>query len=614
MSTGALALVGAGVRGTAALGRLAARLRARPDAERLVLDLHVIDPHAPGSGRIWRDGQPRSLVMNTVPAHSTVFDDPSLDFSEPLGGPSFAEWCARVGEGTVPLDDAWAREAAAGTAPWSSPSRALYGHYLRWAYAQFRVALPAGVRVHEHRAELTSLSRADGRFRLRLAPRAAPGAAPPAHAHSVRLLVDAVLLAVGWLPRDAAHGDELPHDSPARANRDLGAEQPIDQGIAEIAPGERVAVRGVGMGFTDLLALVTEERGGRFVPRPDASRPGELAYEPSGREPVLLAGSRSGLPFLAKPEFGAAPPPVRLDALTAALPELVARRPLDFARDVLPRIVQDADAELQRARRELGGPRPTPGTPFEPEWLARPFRGGSGAELDAEITARIDADAAAAALGARSPEKRALHVFQAARAAIIPLTDFGGTTPESAPALQRFLTLAGLAGSGPPRFRVEQLLAAQRAGVIRFLGPGLTVAEDPTEARGAPRSRVVFGALAPAERLPIDRVVDAHLPLPAPGRTAHPLLDALLDSGLARLWAGAVPGDAPALEITAAASALVGAGGAATPGLHSVGPLHEAQRRFTIIAPIPNARSTVLREIDAAVAAILTHLDERTAA
>ncbi|UOR01088.1 FAD/NAD(P)-binding protein [Leucobacter allii] len=606
MTTPAIALIGAGVRGTAALGRLAARLRSA--AGETVLDVHVVDPFPPGSGRIWREDQPASLVMNTVPAQSTVFDDPSLAFDAPFPGPHFAEWCAEVAAGTITGVPEAMRRLARGTAPWGFPSRALYGHYLRWAYGRFRDALPAGVRVHEHRARATGISRVDGRFRVELG---AEGAFP----------ADGVLLALGWLPRDPGNGHDLP------------SENPIDQPVARIAPGERVAVRGVGMGFTDLLGLVTEERGGVYSPDPEAGRRSALRYAPSGREPRLIAGSRSGAPFLAKPAFGRVPPPARLDFLGAAIPELVARRPVDFAREVLPLIERDAAAEYHRA---LAGLEPSayaveptalldaldaasatgcaadalpdwraleralvpdPAKRFDPERVAAPCAASEPDALDAEIAGRIAADAAEAALGSGSPWKRALHVYQAARAAIIPVTDFGGCTEESRPALRRFLEIAGLIGSGPPLFRVEQLLAAHRAGIVRFAGAGFRVEETP-------RGRVATSRAAPRGRTPVDRVVDAHLGLPDPTRISDPLLDGLLASGLARLWDAG--GDAaPALEITADTSALVDAAGAAVPGLHSVGPLHEELRRFTIIAPIPGARSTVLREIDAAVAALL---------
>ncbi|MGJ0204172.1 FAD/NAD(P)-binding protein [Leucobacter sp. gxy201] len=616
MTSPSIAIIGAGVRGTAALGRIAARLNGGdPVRDPLAFDVHVIDEFPAGSGRIWRAGQPRSLVMNTVPAQSTVFGDATLGFEHDSPGPSFAEWCTRVADGGIAADSAEEREAAAATRPWSFPSRALYGAYLRWAYAGFAASLPAGARLIEHRARATRVARtADGRFAVSLG--------------ADRITVDAVLLALGWLPRHAGDGHDVP---PAN---------PIDQRIERLLPGETVAVRGVGMGFTDLLGLVTEERGGRYAPRPGASRAGELDYAPSGREPVLIAGSRTALPFLAKPDFGAVPPAADLASLSAAMPRLRAARPLDFGRDVLPLIERDAAAVYHRALAELHAEAyreapsalldefdgfdgaagasadvdrwrdlerdlvPDPALRFDPWRPGAPLEGATLAEIDAEIADRLDRDAAEAALGMRSAWKRGLHVFQAARSAIIPLTDFGGVTRESVAGLDRFLWVAGLIGSGPPLFRVEQLLAAHRAGVVRFSGPGARI--EHVDGPSGTRRRVVA---LDGSATPIDRVFDARLDLPDPARHDSPLLAALIDDGDARLWTGAQTGAGahrpPTLEITPADSALIGADGAPVAGLHSVGPLHEELRRFTIIAPIPGVGSTVLREIDAAVAAML---------
>lgn len=619
MTTTEIAIIGAGVRGTAALGRLAARLRAEVasghwDADARVT-VHVVDEFAPGSGRIWRADQPRSLVMNTVPAQSTVFGDATLGFAHDSPGPSFAEWCQLVDSGDIPAadvapddtagdtsaDTAWVRETARSMQPWSYPSRALYGSYLRWAYAEFARSLPPGVHLIEHRATATAVRRrGHGGFEVELAPVVSgrgitatdlvddpdpdPSRATADAAAHLTFRADAVLLALGWLPRHPGDSFDVPPESP------------IDQRLERLLPGETVAVRGVGMGFTDLLGLVTEERGGRFTPRPEAGRASALSYEPSGQEPVLIAGSRSALPFLAKPDFGAVPPAAALTSLNAAMPRLLASRPLDFSRDVLPLIEADAAAEYHRVFAELHPLDPSAAPPFNPWSVAAPYVGTTAESIDAEIAARLEADAGEAALGMRSAVKRGLHVFQAARAAIIPLTDFSGITHESAPSLDRFLMVAGLIGSGPPLFRVEQLLAAHRAGIVRFAGPGMSI-----ESRDGHRELVTPRGL----RIPVDRVVDARLDLPDPTRHASPLLESLLATGLARLWQGGHTGAPPTLEITADSSALVAADGSPTAGLHSVGPLHEELRRFTIIAPIPGVGSTVLREIDAAIAAML---------
>lgn len=605
--TTSLAIIGAGVRGTAALGRLASRVRG--SQENSPREIHVIDPFPPGSGRIWRHDQPRALVMNTVAAQSTVFDDPSLGFSAAQPGPTFAEWCAEVAAGRIEADEPWTRSTARDIRAWSSPPRALYGRYLSWAFARFASMLPETTTLHVHRECALAVEHAASGYEITLA-------------NGARIRADGALLALGWLPRVPSSGQDISPDSP------------IDQNLASLGAGERVAVRGIGMGFTDLLSLVTEERGGEFEADPEAGRPGALRYRRSGAEPVIFAGSRSGLPFLAKPAFGAVPPRAEFPALQAALPELRSRRPLDFAHDVLPLIEHAAAASHYAALAARhpaafsGDPRellvhfestavhahrherdhwrraaqtlvPDPALRFDPERIGAPLRGRTAATLDRETAARIAQDAHQASLGFGSPQKLGLHVYQAARAAIIPVTEFGGISSDSQASLDRYLSLANLAGSGPPLFRIEQLLALHRAGIVTFLGPRLEI----IEAGGRRHAR---SAQVAEQGVPIDRVVEARLDLPDPLRVEDPLLRSLTDLGLARVWPGSR--DRPTLEIAPADSALIGRDGAPVPGLHSVGPLHEELRRFTIIAPIPDAGSTVLREIDSAVSALLAHL------
>src|SRR5699024_6647620 len=83
------------------------------------------------AGIVWRTDQPESLLMNTTIAEQTVFPDAScsfLDADDEPTGPSMAEWYSANG-GTDPLDSTF-------------PSRALYGRYLREAYARVRRSAP----------------------------------------------------------------------------------------------------------------------------------------------------------------------------------------------------------------------------------------------------------------------------------------------------------------------------------------------------------------------------------------------------------------------------------------------------------------------------------------
>ena len=600
-----VAIIGASVRGTSALERI---LASAPDDPGTPLIVHVIDPYPPGSGRIWRAAQSSFLIMNTVAAQSTVFTDDTVDVRRPdppgsLAGAVVPPRRRRPGRRRCRCPARGDRRSV-GDEDHSNPSRLLYGHYLRWCFDEILRSAPPHVEVRIHRARAIALERAAAGWNVSLDDGAT-------------LTTDAVLLAVGWLDPAA----------PAPHARVVAAGNPIDQDLSAIRPGEVVAVRGLGMGFFDTLSQLTEQRGGRFVDLAD----GTCRYEPSGEEPVLVAGSGRGLPYRAKPDFGAPPffPEQRI--LRAALPRLRSQRPVDFAHDVLPLIERDAAFDYYRA---LGRVRPgavrdagalldalrttdepvaalaarhiaDPADRLSLADAADPFL-ASGSVTDADVASAVRRDADEAARGMDSPLKLALHSYAAARSAVIDLVGFGGLTTESFPAYRAFLATAASFGSGPPLRRARQLLAAHEAGVVRFAGGRIAVDV---------RDDGVTLTTRAGETVAAGLLVEAWLPAPSVERTADPLLRRLLEDGIGRVWRFPDGTASDALDVRAEDGALIGADGAAASDLFSVGVPHEDIRVFTIIAPVPHTNSTVLRETDAAAraalrAALRTRVDE----
>lgn len=305
-----IAIVGVGVRGVVTLTRIAAQLHEHPGAD---LDIHLIDPRPHGGGRTWRTDQSPLLLMNGPATTVTAYPGPDP------AGPTLLQWCQGVAAGSIGVDlPARYRAEVRRTGPESYASRALYGWYLRWVLERAVRALPDQVRVHRHEASVTDLVEMSG------------GTLSLGLSTGATVVVDAAALALGWLPRQVVQ-------PPTRADRWIPPLQPADQDLRAAAPGARVFLRGLGMNFFDTLVLLTEGRGGRFVDDGE----GRLAYEPSGREPVLLAGSRRGVPFRTKP---AVPPSagVRHEALSTVLAEHPAGRPWDIAGEVMPAIRLDA--------------------------------------------------------------------------------------------------------------------------------------------------------------------------------------------------------------------------------------------------------------------------------
>ena len=417
--------------------------------------------------------------------------------------------------------------------------------YLRWFHEQVLASLPANVEVVSHRGRAVSLhDEEDGRQHLVVEGR------PP-----LALAVDAVVLALG-------HLDAMP-DAEGRAIADFAARHGLaylppahtaDVDLDVLDAGEDVLALGLGQAFTDLVILLTEGRGGRFVEEHDRVR-----YEPSGREPVLYVGSRRGVPYRTKPGYrlgGPRPPlPHVLDEST--IERLLARGDLDFRRDLLPLAAKEAGwayyhelfhahadrtavawEDFAEAYDQLDwGPsldalvaRTVEREEDRLDLIAldQPLRGlrfGSRVELDRHVRAHIAADVA----------RRTDPYHSADLGAFIGLlTGFGGLA-RLAPALSPRSRVEDLAGwwfsffmyyaSGPPAQRLRQLLALADAGLVHFLGAGTTVQADPS--KGCFEARSVSHADVVEARF----LVDARIAAPSLGRSTDAMLRRLHEQG-----------------------------------------------------------------------------------
>ncbi|RLP74998.1 adenylate cyclase [Mycetocola tolaasinivorans] len=334
-----IAVIGAGPRAVGVIERIAANLDElwTPGTP---LEVHLIDPHPAGPGRIWRFAQSPLLKLNSMAADVTMFTDETSTIEGPVRpGPALVEWAARVsaGEITLPaagpggaagLDDALWREVRA-LGPASFPTRRLQSLYLRWFFEGALAELGVDVSVREHRARALDVEdTADTRQRVRLDD-------------GSELTADLVLYSLGHTGVTAEPAHARLADFAARHDRYyLPPAFTADADTRPIAAGERVLVRGFGLAAVDLIVLLTEGRGGEFVRSEDG---GSLTYVPSGEEPKIVVGSRRGVPYHSKigsAIVGEAPAPRFLTPAIAA--ELEAHsESLDFGRDIWPLIAKD---------------------------------------------------------------------------------------------------------------------------------------------------------------------------------------------------------------------------------------------------------------------------------
>lgn len=510
-----LVVVGAGPGGTVILERLAA------NAPEIVgdrpLEVHVVDPYPPGGGRIWRRDQSGLLWMNSQATDVTMFTDDSVRIDGPVRpGPSLCEW------GDVD--------------PWDFPTRRLQNAYLSWCFEHIVAEAPFAVRVHATRA--TDVTSCDGRQRVRLD---GPGEAIDA---------DAVILTQGHL--DVVPAPEFQALADYAAAHDLTYLPPnytADADLRVVRPGEPVLTRGMGLAFVDAMVLLTEGRGGRYTPRDD----GRLTYHPSGREPILYAGSRRGVPYRSKITYelaGERPPGPRFFT-PAATKELYERRgPLDLRRDLWPLMAKELAwyhyhelfathpervaatwAEFEAGMDDPGFVEeavPKREDRLDLDRLLDPLAGVRFADpedLQERIRDHITADVERHADPAHSPDLAVFFGMLTTLGVLVDALDHGRLAARSqAEDVGEWLQgVFSYYASGPPPRRLREMEALSRAGVVRFLGPGMTVAaEDGVfQARGTAVPGVVTALT----------LVEARLPTASIARTTDPLLSALRDRG-----------------------------------------------------------------------------------
>jgi hypothetical protein len=629
--------IGGGPRTAGILERLEAN---RPELTDAPLAIHVVEPYEPGSGRIWRFDQHPGLMLNSAAADVTMFTDSSVLCEGPaIDGPGLVGWAAGVLDGSItdvpPLPPHLLEQlrSLSGT---TFPTRQLQSKYLEWFYRRAVRALGSDVTVTVHRDTAVSVEPVSG---------GADGAG-----YSVRLAggatlhADVVVTALG-------HTDSKPDARSRRraafAGRHGGfhaaPSYTTDVDYSAISPGQDVIVAGMGLAFVDLLVLLMEGRGGRFEEMPD----GGLRYVPSGAEPRIWAGSRRGVPYHSKISVGLRGEPAGDPKFftAEAVDALLARHgELDFRTQLWPLIAKDAGYGYYRelltgnsglagyngraamgwaefsgrfsaldwystGRRELVAEAvPDRDLHLDLERLDRPFDGrqftGHDDVQDA-VTAYIEHDLELRT-GPDHPETLALFI-----ALLKVYMELGRLVPPERLNARSQQDVHGwwhgffsFVDSGPPPRRLREMLAVHRAGLLQFLGPGLSVAAD--EEAGefvatSPQSAVAVRAKA---------FIEARLPAPSVAESANPLLRSLHAEGLGteQHLLTADGAHSTGRLLVSSAHQLVGRGGYPQSRLFGVGPGTSRWGAGAFARPGTNAAP--FRENDALARRILTVLAE----
>lgn len=522
------------------------------------LEVVTFDPHPAGPGRIWRYEQSPSLRMNSLAQDVAIFADDTCRIAGPLvTGPTLAEWADLVRRGEIafvaPDDRVDAEIRVLG--PQGFATRRLFSCYLRWYYDHVRSLAPPSIAIEEVTGSVVGVAEADGRHVVTYV-------GPNGIAASRE--VDIVVYTVGHTDAEPTPDEVLTLELAARHG--LGywpSHFASDADLSAIPAGEPLLVRGLGLSFIDVVVRLTLDRGGVQTHDPDAPVGFRSTYIPSGREPRIVAGSRRGVPYHAKitshlhgEQPGYATTFLTRDALTAMLD---GQDVVDFDRDVWPVIVREMawwhyreifTGHPERARtpwasfaetfREepLGSPRLAaairealdPDDVFDIDALDRPLSGvraGSLADLQGHLAGYIQRDIH---LRESEDHSETLAVFFAVLACYGVVGESLGHPAWSLESRldaipRRWHGFFSYLDSGPPPVRLELLLALMRAGLLTFLGGGMTVGID------AEADAFVATSAHQPERVRATRLLDAFHPRRTIAHSADPALRDLVASG-----------------------------------------------------------------------------------
>ena len=318
-----IAIIGLGPRGLSVFDRIIAY--ARNDASATPLELYLFDSKEFGPGCHTTD-QADHLLVNTVACQMTQFSDDTVRGAGPLlYGPSFADWLSSN------------RDASGARAEIDRNgyySRALFGDYLRWGFEYLKKLAPPHMTIFLHNyAGVDDLVWQDERWHVSY--------------DGCEYLADFVFLTTGHARKVLTDAERALTNKVDAARARNGRLQlvlepyPIRNAVSSVTAGDAIAIEGMGLTSFDLIAQLTQGRGGTFEPCGKMEPAGRLRYRPSGSEPKILLYSRSGLPLTAravnqKGVFGQYKPKFLTFAKLESLRREAGGGQLDFQKQIIP--------------------------------------------------------------------------------------------------------------------------------------------------------------------------------------------------------------------------------------------------------------------------------------
>lgn len=279
-------IIGAGPRGILLTSQLFNQYKYRSDQSE-ELEITLFDPYGIG-GRVWRTDQWTGLLMNTPADQITLFTDKSVNMTgEVYDGPSLFEWAASSEAHNYLTTNQYSQdliEAAAKLGGSDYAPRPLYGAYIKWFYQELINQQPTQCHVDLVEDEVVELTEAStNQVSIKTADKD----------YSFNKVVMSLGQQDNYLNQEEQKLATYAQDNNLTY---LAPTHPGDADLSNIPSSETVIIRGLGLSFNDYVSELTLGRGGSYMINDD----GSLSYQPSGREPRIIAGSRRGIPYYPK--------------------------------------------------------------------------------------------------------------------------------------------------------------------------------------------------------------------------------------------------------------------------------------------------------------------------
>jgi uncharacterized NAD(P)/FAD-binding protein YdhS len=308
-----IVIVGSGPRGTYAFRRLALELSKTAREKPVVI--HIIDKSGNfGGGYVHDPNQPEYLLLNTVASQITAVGD---DDEIARASRSIKTLYGFLAEKGIPVGEN------------EYPARSHHGQYLASVFDWTEANLPHGVALKKFPVSAIDIDFTNGQ-RVILD-------------NGEFIEADEILLATGHSRIQIQSGskeeqwirfaDECRHKGKILSY--VHDVYPIPEKIDHINGGESVYIIGMGLTAVDLVRAFTVGRGGTFE---------KGRYIKAGREPLVILGSRLGLPYCAR-SFNQKDSQYQPEILTheAIKKHKLQKKRLDFQEDLLPLLWQEME-------------------------------------------------------------------------------------------------------------------------------------------------------------------------------------------------------------------------------------------------------------------------------